>query len=329
MRLLSDDVQGVAFHISGGVASLVGPVFGERRLHVVLAVNMQVGVTVFPDEIPVAQASNLGDERHPWGDVVAVGVKPVRLSEFRARPEVNLSGDLGGSSDRRVLDSDREGQSGGNPLPQGGSRRIPDPGVADGRGEHQPMFRRLGVGVVPVEVLVGRLGLALVVGEVPSVRSDAPDDGCGRVAVYRVGTGPSRTPRAHGYFDHVRFRGVVIGGQRSHHGRVPFHEMVAYDSTVTDCAQIVFGAAHDADGLTGQHAVAALLTFGVLPPSSGGSVLSAAIGRSAGRIIQGLIELAGQQYGIVEGGGIVVGDGLVAVVLRRGQRVPGFRVRRQ
>ena len=54
MRLLSDDVQGVAPHVSGGVASLVGPVFGERRLHVVLAVAMQVGVTVFFDEIPVA-----------------------------------------------------------------------------------------------------------------------------------------------------------------------------------------------------------------------------------------------------------------------------------
>ena len=155
---------------------------------------MQVSGAVSPDEVLVAQATDLGDERHPWGDAVAVGVKPGRLGEFRACPEVYLPCDLASPPDCCVFDPDWEGQSEGQPLIQSSPRRIPDPGIADGCGEHQTVLLGFSVGVVPVKVFVGRFGLALVIREVPSVWSDAPDYGCRRVAVYRVRARPSRAP---------------------------------------------------------------------------------------------------------------------------------------
>ena len=105
--------------------------------------------------------------------------------------------------------------------------------------------------------------------------------------------------------------------------------MVAYDAAAIDCVQTVLSSAHDADGLASQHAVTALISFGVLPSSSGGGVDPATIGRSAACVVQGLAERAWQQYRIVAGRGIIAGDGLVAVAIRSGQRVPGLRVRRQ
>lgn len=60
--------------------------------------------------------------------------------------------------------------------------------------------------------------------------------------------------------------------------------MVAYDAAAIDCVQTVLSSAHDADGLASQHAVTALITFGVLPSPRGGGVDPATIGPSAARM---------------------------------------------